>query len=441
MGMTAETSGRIVIFSSSKRLDIARAIQTNLSDDFDCAIWDQGVLPVSSKLMSSILEEVDSYDFAICVLSADTKIVKEDGTQIDMPNDNVLFELGVSIAHLGSDRAFTLVPRDRPMRLPAYVESNNNVLFRSEPGRNLRAQLGAPCNIIRERAKVLGLRKSASLKSFGQKIEFAGSLCFRIQNGQLHFLTVQSTAGRRTIPKGQVEEKETISDAALRYAHDEGGVVGHIFTTKVFGFRHKKANSMIEQMVAVKIIQFEDSVPPRAKFRDPQWETFEGVKVELMRDRTYEYAREVRDLFDSILPEIIEGLAPVRQAAALPYRGDAENLEVLLITSLNSRRWIIPKGNIDKGEAVADAAKREALEEAGVRGRVHGRTERTYSYERDGRKHVVSVLPLEVDALEEQWPDRQKRERHWFSAQEAADRATEEELKELILEFARGGPG
>ena len=154
-----------------------------------------------------------------------------------------------------------------------------------------------------------------------------------------------------------------------------------------------------------------------------------------------EYAREIRDLFDSILPAIIEGLAPVRQAAALPYRGDADNLEVLLITSLNSRRWIIPKGNIDEGETVAEAAKREALEEAGVRGRVHGKVEMTYSYERDGRKHVVSVVPLQVDALEEQWADRQKRERHWFSAQEAADRATEEELKELILEFAREGPG
>jgi 8-oxo-dGTP pyrophosphatase MutT (NUDIX family) len=58
----------------------------------------------------------------------------------------------------------------------------------------------------------------------------------------------------------------------------------------------------------------------------------------------------------------------LHQAGAIAYRVRHAQIEVLLITSRAAGRWIIPKGNIDAGCTPAEAAEREAYEEAGVEG-------------------------------------------------------------------------
>ena len=58
------------------------------------------------------------------------------------------------------------------------------------------------------------------------------------------------------------------------------------------------------------------------------------------------------------------------QAGCVPVRRCGDMLEVMLVTSRYTGQWIVPKGTIDPGEAAAEAARREAEEEAGVRGRV-----------------------------------------------------------------------
>jgi 8-oxo-dGTP pyrophosphatase MutT (NUDIX family) len=58
------------------------------------------------------------------------------------------------------------------------------------------------------------------------------------------------------------------------------------------------------------------------------------------------------------------------QYAALPYRARGKSeLEVMLVTSRGSRRWIIPKGWPKRGIPAHDTAAKEAFEEAGVIGR------------------------------------------------------------------------
>ena len=60
---------------------------------------------------------------------------------------------------------------------------------------------------------------------------------------------------------------------------------------------------------------------------------------------------------------------PIRQVAALPYRPDPDgNIRVMLITSRETQRWVIPKGNLIKGLRAHEAAAQEAFEEAGVEG-------------------------------------------------------------------------
>jgi len=133
---------------------------------------------------------------------------------------------------------------------------------------------------------------------------------------------------------------------------------------------------------------------------------------------------------------------PRAQSAALPWRraGDGR-VEVLLITSRETRRWVIPKGWPIKGLDLARTAAREAFEEAGVRGEVSKKKLGAYHYDkrlRNGRlQHVrVSVFPLFVSNEREVWPERGQREKLWTRPAEAAELVEEPELAELLRAFA-----
>lgn len=131
---------------------------------------------------------------------------------------------------------------------------------------------------------------------------------------------------------------------------------------------------------------------------------------------------------------------PKTQYAALPWRRTGEAVEVMLITSRETRRWVIPKGwPIKKLKPDASAAQ-EAFEEAGVTGRTRGKAIGLYHYDkrlRSGRtQHVrVFVYGLEVTEVRDEWPEMAERERRWTSPAEAAELVDEKELKKLLAAF------
>src|SRR5271170_8084788 len=91
--------------------------------------------------------------------------------------------------------------------------------------------------------------------------------------------------------------------------------------------------------------------------------------------------------------------APV-QYAALPYRlSSRDRTEFLLITSRETRRWIIPKGWPQKGRAPHRSAAREAFEEAGVRGKVGKRSIGTFSYGKRRKNGDVVLCTVRVFPL------------------------------------------
>ncbi|MBL7405872.1 NUDIX domain-containing protein, partial [Escherichia coli] len=74
---------------------------------------------------------------------------------------------------------------------------------------------------------------------------------------------------------------------------------------------------------------------------------------------------------------------PRRQVGALPFRhGRDGKTKILLVTSRESRRWVIPKGWPMKGRKPFEAAAREAYEEAGLRGAVGKRPIGLYLYQK-----------------------------------------------------------
>ena len=132
---------------------------------------------------------------------------------------------------------------------------------------------------------------------------------------------------------------------------------------------------------------------------------------------------------------------PRAQFAALPWRrGAAGEVEVLLITSRETKRWVIPKGWPIKGKSSSKSAAQEAFEEAGVTGKVRKSPIGAYAYDKrlkNGRlQHVrVAVFGLQVEAEAEVYPEVGQREKAWVSLVEAARLVDEPELMVVLATF------
>jgi uncharacterized protein Yka (UPF0111/DUF47 family)/8-oxo-dGTP pyrophosphatase MutT (NUDIX family) len=130
-----------------------------------------------------------------------------------------------------------------------------------------------------------------------------------------------------------------------------------------------------------------------------------------------------------------------QQIAALPYRvGPGGGTQVMLVTSRETRRWVVPKGNPIRGLSAHRAAEQEAWEEAGVSGIMCPVPIGSFRYRkrtRLGRQQdmLVTLFPLAARYDAEDWPERVERERRWFDLPAAAAVVDEPELRQIISEF------
>lgn len=130
-----------------------------------------------------------------------------------------------------------------------------------------------------------------------------------------------------------------------------------------------------------------------------------------------------------------------RQCAALPFSREGGELRVLLVTSRETRRWVLPKGWMEKRLSPHALAAKEAFEEAGVQGEVDRRPIGRYEYAKRGPRDRVTpcsvrVFPMRVERLLDDWPERRQRQRRWFSPAEAALAVEEGGLVALLLRLA-----
>ena len=132
-----------------------------------------------------------------------------------------------------------------------------------------------------------------------------------------------------------------------------------------------------------------------------------------------------------------------RQVAALCWRAPGSNKpvpDVLLITSLSSKRWILPKGWLMDGMTAAESAAREAFEEAGITGKIARQPLGCYHYlkarkDGGGVPCSVDVFALEVDMQLDDWPEKGAREILWLPLDKAADQVSELGLRQLLRDF------
>ncbi len=133
------------------------------------------------------------------------------------------------------------------------------------------------------------------------------------------------------------------------------------------------------------------------------------------------------------------------QYAALPYRIVHGALEILLITTLRTQRWIIPKGWPMEGLPAHAAAAREALEEAGVCGEISKEAIGSFSYYKQRKNGTmelckVNVFALKVTRQRKTWAEKDARSARWCSVEDAAAAVIEPGLRQLIRKFGIAVP-
>ena len=117
-----------------------------------------------------------------------------------------------------------------------------------------------------------------------------------------------------------------------------------------------------------------------------------------------------------------------RQSGVVALRRRAGAAQVLLVTSARGKRWVIPKGIVEKGHSPARSAAKEAWEEAGVTGRVGRRMLGRYRYEKWQGVCRVLVYRLDVERVHRAWPEDHVRRRVWLAPDKAASRVREPAL-------------
>jgi 8-oxo-dGTP pyrophosphatase MutT (NUDIX family) len=116
-------------------------------------------------------------------------------------------------------------------------------------------------------------------------------------------------------------------------------------------------------------------------------------------------------------------------------------LEILIVTTRQTRRWIVPKGWPIKRLTPAKSAAREAFEEAGVR--IGARAIGSFRYKKAADETgaeadcEVKIFPLLVRRQSATWPESAQRVAQWVDPEKAISLIREPELKSMVAKFAK----
>ena len=150
---------KIFIGSSTENLKTAYAIQEHLEFDSEPTVWTDDIFKLSDYALNSLIDKLQNFDFGVFIFSPDdTAIIRKQERQI--VRDNIIFELGLFIGHLGKERSFIVCPRSvDDFHLPTDLLGINPANYDSQR-EDIKAALGPACNKIRNSMKELGLRHS-----------------------------------------------------------------------------------------------------------------------------------------------------------------------------------------------------------------------------------------------------------------------------------------
>jgi 8-oxo-dGTP pyrophosphatase MutT (NUDIX family) len=125
------------------------------------------------------------------------------------------------------------------------------------------------------------------------------------------------------------------------------------------------------------------------------------------------------------------------QSGVIPYRNKDGKTEVLLVTSIRKKNWIVPKGFIEYHMSPFQSAKKEAFEEAGVKGSNTTKILGSYTVRKNGSELLTKIYSMKVTRIYKDYPEKNLRKRKWFSVYDAAKKVEIDELATIIRRLGR----
>jgi 8-oxo-dGTP pyrophosphatase MutT (NUDIX family) len=125
------------------------------------------------------------------------------------------------------------------------------------------------------------------------------------------------------------------------------------------------------------------------------------------------------------------------QSAIIPYSIKDGELQILLITSIRKKKWIIPKGFIEFNLSAFESAKKEAFEEAGVIGTNETIELGSFTIKKYGGLTNIVVYSMEVEKFKDDYPEKNLRKRKWYAVEEAVENVSISEVGNLIQILAK----
>lgn len=140
----------------------------------------------------------------------------------------------------------------------------------------------------------------------------------------------------------------------------------------------------------------------------------------------------VREMYRNILEYKLKLEFNFNQSGVIPYRKTKDGTEVLLITSMKKRKWVIPKGFIEFNLSPFESAKKEAYEEAGILGANETIELGYYSRKKSFGIYRVKVFAMEVIEILDEYPEKALRQRQWFKIKDASSAIEIKEISNMI---------
>jgi CRP/FNR family cyclic AMP-dependent transcriptional regulator len=149
---------RLFIGSSTERLSVAQKIQSGLShDNVLVEVWTDGVFQASDDTLSSLMNVAENSDFGVLVLGSDDVVIRR-GDELNVPRDNVIFELGLFIGAVGRNRTFIVKPRDKTLALPTDLLGITPIDYAEGDDSTLTARIAPVCTQLRSLISTLGVK-------------------------------------------------------------------------------------------------------------------------------------------------------------------------------------------------------------------------------------------------------------------------------------------
>ena len=142
--------------SSVEGLAVAREVQAQMKHDkVAVRVWTGGVFGPSGVPVDDLLQQVSEADFALFVFGPDDKVASRD-KEYDAPRDNVIFEMGLFMGHLGRRRTFMLKEQKSELKIPSDLLGITPITYVCRAGCGLADQIGPACNDLRKVISDLG---------------------------------------------------------------------------------------------------------------------------------------------------------------------------------------------------------------------------------------------------------------------------------------------